>query len=112
MAPSWPICRRVRPSVPALPGGPRSCCCCARTSAACPSAATPTPGSARSRRWKRGRGAASAGELDAVVLAAAGLGRLNRLDLISQIFEPDEMLPAPGQGALAVEWLAADPALA
>jgi hydroxymethylbilane synthase len=57
-------------------------------------------------------GKVTAGELDAVVLAAAGLGRLNRLDLISQIFEPDEMLPAPGQGALAVECRAADPELA
>jgi hydroxymethylbilane synthase len=56
-------------------------------------------------------GKVTAGELDAVVLAAAGLGRLGRLDLVSQIFEPDEMLPAPGQGALAVECRAADPEL-
>jgi hydroxymethylbilane synthase len=57
-------------------------------------------------------GKVESGELDAVVLAAAGLGRLGRLDLISQIFEPEDMLPAPGQGALAVECRAADPALA
>ena len=57
-------------------------------------------------------GKVTQGELDAVVLAAAGLGRLDRLDLVSQIFEPDEMLPAPGQGALAVECRAADPGLA
>jgi hydroxymethylbilane synthase len=57
-------------------------------------------------------GKVTAGELDAVVLATAGLGRLDRLDLVSQIFEPDEMLPAPGQGALAVECRAADPELA
>jgi hydroxymethylbilane synthase len=43
------------------------------------------------------------GVVDAVVLAYAGLARLGELDRISQIFEPDEMLPAPGQGALAVE---------
>jgi len=43
------------------------------------------------------------GELDAVVLAHAGLARIDRLDAVSQVFEPDEMLPAPGQGALAVE---------
>jgi hydroxymethylbilane synthase len=43
------------------------------------------------------------GEVDAVVLAYAGLARIGRLDAVSQIFEPDEMLPAPGQGALAVE---------
>jgi hydroxymethylbilane synthase len=46
------------------------------------------------------------GEVDAVVLAYAGLGRIGRLDVVSQIFEADEMLPAPGQGALAVECLA------
>ncbi|MCF6471023.1 hydroxymethylbilane synthase [Nonomuraea sp. MG754425] len=43
------------------------------------------------------------GELDAVVLAAAGLGRLGRDAEIAQIFEVEELLPAPGQGALAVE---------
>jgi hydroxymethylbilane synthase len=37
------------------------------------------------------------------VLGHAGLARIGRLDLVSQVFEPDEMLPAPGQGALAVE---------
>jgi hydroxymethylbilane synthase len=46
------------------------------------------------------------GEVDAVVLAYAGLARIGRLDAVSQVFEPDEMLPAPGQGALAVECLA------
>ncbi|MFC6879777.1 MULTISPECIES: hydroxymethylbilane synthase [Actinomadura] len=43
------------------------------------------------------------GELDAVVLAHAGLRRLGRLDAVAEIFEPDQMLPAPGQGALALE---------
>src|SRR5215469_7180772 len=43
------------------------------------------------------------GELAAVVLAQAGLVRIGRLDAVSQIFEPDEMVPAAGQGALAVE---------
>ena len=43
------------------------------------------------------------GELDAVVLGYAGLARIGRLDSVTQVFEPDEMLPAPGQGALAVE---------
>ncbi len=45
----------------------------------------------------------SAGELDAVVLGHAGLARIGRLDAVSQVFEPDEMVPAAGQGALAVE---------
>jgi len=48
-------------------------------------------------------GKVSEGELDAVVLAYAGLARIGRLGAITQVFEPDEMLPAPGQGALAVE---------
>jgi hydroxymethylbilane synthase len=46
-----------------------------------------------------------AGDVDALVLAYAGLGRIGRLDVASQVFEPDEMLPAPGQGALAIECL-------
>ncbi|WSC90618.1 hydroxymethylbilane synthase [Streptosporangium sp. NBC_01639] len=48
-------------------------------------------------------GKVASGELQGVVLAAAGLGRLGRVAEISQIFEVEEMLPAPGQGALAVE---------
>jgi len=43
------------------------------------------------------------GRLDAVVLAVAGLRRLGRQDAISQILGADLMLPAPAQGALAVE---------
>jgi hydroxymethylbilane synthase len=51
------------------------------------------------------------GELDAVVLAYAGLARIGHTDLVSEIFEPDDMLPAPGQGALAVECRTEDSAL-
>ncbi|HEX9033983.1 MAG TPA: hydroxymethylbilane synthase [Streptosporangiaceae bacterium] len=51
------------------------------------------------------------GEVDAVVLAYAGLARIGRLDVVSQVFEVEEMLPAPGQGALAVECLAGRPDL-
>ncbi|WP_424190098.1 hydroxymethylbilane synthase [Actinokineospora sp. G85] len=43
------------------------------------------------------------GELDAVVLARAGLARLGRLDEITETLDPIQMLPAPAQGALAVE---------
>ena len=50
----------------------------------------------------------ASGDLDAVVLAYAGLIRIGRKDAVTQIFEPDEMLPAPGQGALAVECRADD----
>ncbi|HZC62813.1 MAG TPA: hydroxymethylbilane synthase [Streptosporangiaceae bacterium] len=57
-------------------------------------------------------GQVESGELDAVLLASAGLARIGRLDAVTQIFEPEEMLPAPGQGALAVECRAGDPDLA
>jgi hydroxymethylbilane synthase len=43
------------------------------------------------------------GTLDAVVLARAGLARLGRLGEITEVLDPLQMLPAPGQGALAVE---------
>jgi len=52
------------------------------------------------------------GELDAVVLARAGLARLGRLDEASEVLDPLQMLPAPGQGALAVECRATDPGTA
>jgi len=54
----------------------------------------------------------TSGKLDAVVLAYAGLARIGELDLITEVFEPDVMLPAPGQGALAVECLDAAGGLA
>jgi hydroxymethylbilane synthase len=43
------------------------------------------------------------GEVDAVVLARAGLARLDRLDAVSEVLDPIQVLPAPGQGALAIE---------
>jgi hydroxymethylbilane synthase len=52
-------------------------------------------------------GKVAAGELDAVVVAAAGLARLGRLDEATQLIGVDVMAPAPGQGALAIECRAA-----
>lgn len=52
------------------------------------------------------------GDLDAVVLAAAGLTRIDRLDTVTEFLEADVMLPAPGQGALALECRTADAELA
>ena len=52
------------------------------------------------------------GELDGLVLAHAGLARIGRVHAVTQVFEPDEMLPAPGQGSLAVECRAGEPELA
>jgi hydroxymethylbilane synthase len=43
------------------------------------------------------------GELDAVLLARAGLARIGRLEEVTEVLDPLQMLPAPGQGALAVE---------
>jgi hydroxymethylbilane synthase len=48
---------------------------------------------------------AADGEVDAVVLARAGLARLDRLDAVSEVLDPLQCLPAPGQGALAIECL-------
>jgi hydroxymethylbilane synthase len=50
----------------------------------------------------------AAGEVDAVVLARAGIARLGRMDEVTEVLDPLQMLPAPGQGALAVECRADD----
>jgi hydroxymethylbilane synthase len=57
-------------------------------------------------------GYVTSGNLDAVVLAAAGLNRLGRLAEATELIPADVMLPAPGQGALAVECAASDQELA
>ena len=57
-------------------------------------------------------GKVTSGELDAVVLARAGLARLGRVDEVTEVLDPLTMLPAPGQGALAVECRSDDPELA
>jgi hydroxymethylbilane synthase len=53
-------------------------------------------------------GRVAPGDLDAVVLARAGLARLGRLDVITETLDPLQVLPAPAQGALAVECRADD----
>jgi hydroxymethylbilane synthase len=54
---------------------------------------------------------AATGEVDAVVVAAAGIRRLGRAAEISEILDPELMLPAPAQGALAVECRSGDHSL-
>lgn len=54
----------------------------------------------------------ASGDYDAIVLAAAGLDRLGQTEVITAPFTPTEMLPAIGQGALAVEVRADDAATA
>ena len=50
-----------------------------------------------------------AGEYDAVILAAAGLNRLGKTELVRQVISAEIMCPAAGQGALAIEIRADDP---
>jgi hydroxymethylbilane synthase len=59
-------------------------------------------------RMARVRGAGTQGDLDAVVLARAGLARLGRLEAVTETLDPLQVLPAPAQGALAVECRADD----
>jgi hydroxymethylbilane synthase len=68
---------------------------------------TPIRGNAGTRVGK-----VTSGELDGVVLGCAGLARIGQAGVVTQAFEPEEMLPAPGQGALAVECRDSDPGLA
>lgn len=56
-------------------------------------------------------GKVDSGELDAILLARAGLARLGWLDRATEVLDPLQMLPAPGQGALAVECRTEDAAL-
>jgi hydroxymethylbilane synthase len=57
-------------------------------------------------------GKVASGQLDAVILARAGLARLGRADEATEVLDPLQMLPAPGQGALAVECRTSDAELA
>ena len=56
-------------------------------------------------------GKVASGEYDAVLLARAGLSRLGRVDEATEVLDPLQMLPAPGQGALAIECRSSDTAL-
>jgi hydroxymethylbilane synthase len=59
-------------------------------------------------RLARVAGGHGDGDLDAVVLARAGLARLGRLDVVTETLDPLQVLPAPAQGALAVECRTSD----
>ncbi len=50
-----------------------------------------------------------AGDYDAVLLARAGLARLDRLAEVTEVLDPLQVLPAPGQGALGLECRDDDP---
>jgi hydroxymethylbilane synthase len=53
----------------------------------------------------------SSGDLDAIVVARAGLARIGRLEAVTETLEPVQMLPAPAQGALAIECRSGDSGL-
>jgi hydroxymethylbilane synthase len=57
-------------------------------------------------------GRVRSGEVDAVVVAAAGLRRLDLVGEADELLDPLQMLPAPAQGALAVECRGSEPELA
>ena len=59
-------------------------------------------------RLARVAGVGEQGDLDAVVLARAGLARLGRVGLVTETLDPLQVLPAPAQGALAVECRTSD----
>jgi len=61
-------------------------------------AVVPFRGNVQTRLRKLGEG-----EADATLLAAAGLKRLNNMDVVSQMLEVDDILPAAGQGAIGIE---------
>ncbi|MBV9089692.1 MAG: hydroxymethylbilane synthase [Mycobacteriaceae bacterium] len=54
----------------------------------------------------------SSGHFDGIVVARAGLARIGRLHAVTETLEPVQMLPAPAQGALAVECRSGDTTLA
>jgi len=56
-------------------------------------------------------GRVASGDMDAVVLALAGLRRLGRDGEVTEILDPIQVLPAPAQGALAIECRASDDAV-
>ena len=59
-------------------------------------------------RLRRVAGSGGPGDLDAGVRARAGLSRLGRLGVITETLDPLQVLPAPAQGALAVECRTSD----
>jgi hydroxymethylbilane synthase len=52
------------------------------------------------------------GQYDAILLAKAGITRLGRQDEITEVLEPERLLPAPGQGAIVLECRVGDGAVA
>ena len=94
-------CRRGRWWAPAACAARRSCARGVRISSTLSFAAMWTPG------WP----SLAQGKADAIILAAAGLDRLQKTAAIRERFAPEVLCPAPGQGALAIECRAGDEAM-
>ena len=97
------LCARGGLTLEALPAGARIGTCSARRMAQIRAIRrdldiVPLRGNVPTRIAK-----VESGELDAIVLARAGLVRLGLDAHISQVFAPDRIVPAPAQGALAVQ---------
>ena len=71
----------------------------------------PIRGNIDTRIRKLHEGNTDGTQLDGIILAAAGLKRLNLENEISQYFSVDEMIPAPAQGTLAIELAESNKAL-
>ena len=102
------LCSKKHPSIEALPHGARVGTSSLRREAQLKAirpdlVVYPLRGNVDTRLRKL-----EAGEYDAIILAAAGLRRLGRTELIRQIIAVEVMCPAAGQGALAIEIRAGD----
>jgi len=102
------LCARGGHTLQALPAGSRVGTCSARRTAQVTAARRdleirPLRGNVPTRVGRVARG-----ELDAIVLARVGLARLGLEAHITQVFDIEDMLPAPAQGALAVQCRAGD----
>ncbi len=104
------FCSRKYPSVDALPRGARVGTSSLRRQAQLKALRPdleihPLRGNVDTRLRKL-----EAGEYDAIILAAAGLNRLGKTELVKQVIPADIMCPAAGQGALGIEIRAGDAA--
>ncbi len=92
-ASGWRIWNAAQQLEPALPAVPHNCVCLRPDLRL-----LPIRGNVDTRLKKR-----ESGEFDAILLAAAGLERLGWGHHIAEVFTPEQVCPAPGQGALGIQ---------
>ena len=103
------LCARTGLDLDGLPAGARVGTGSPAAARSC-SPAAPISTWSDSRQCRHPPGRVGSDDLDAVVLAAAGLGRLGRLDAATELLGLDGWPTAPAQGALAIETRTADAA--